>query len=311
VLRDFSSLSVVGDGEFPRTTEVAVYESKEPDRVGAIYYFHDQSVILIIAIPVSISASQLIEFLQPATIRSIQRIRLVKDAAPNRYMAIIKFIDAAAAETFKTSHQGRLFSSVDGVEASLAPAGNARCHLVTVSSIEFTTSAPLIEPLFDPSDFDAIPPVRCGLDSAEFLEIPTCPVCLERIDSAATGIMIVICQHKFHCDCLARWSDGRCPVCRFILQCSAGRKSNVGSAAGDNVRSETAGCCCTECSSADDIWICLICGNPGCGRYQLGHAYSHYTTTGHNFALEVASHRVWDYSGDRYERDLSHFPHRL
>jgi len=40
-------------------------------------------------------------------------------------------------------------------------------------------------------------------------ELPTCAVCLERMDEAITGLMTVTCQHTFHCSCLSKWSDGR------------------------------------------------------------------------------------------------------
>lgn len=41
-------------------------------------------------------------------------------------------------------------------------------------------------------------------------ELPTCPVCLERMDSAVTGLITVPCSHTFHCACLSKWGDSRC-----------------------------------------------------------------------------------------------------
>ena len=29
---------------------------------------------------------------------------------------------------------------------------------------------------------------------------------------------------------------------------------------------------CTVCNADQDLWICLICGNVGCGRYTSEHA---------------------------------------
>lgn len=40
-------------------------------------------------------------------------------------------------------------------------------------------------------------------------ELPTCPVCLERMDSAVTGLITVPCSHTFHCMCLSKWGDSR------------------------------------------------------------------------------------------------------
>src|ERR1700761_8772677 len=46
------------------------------------------------------------------------------------------------------------------------------------------------------------------------IELPTCPVCLERMDET-TGLLTIPCQHVFHCTCLEKWSGGGCPVCRY------------------------------------------------------------------------------------------------
>lgn len=61
---------------------------------------------------------------------------------------------------------------------------------------------------------------------------------------------------------------------------------------------------CTSCSSTANLWICLICGNVGCGRYGRAHAYEHYTQTTHLYALELETQRVWDYAGDGYVHRL-------
>lgn len=61
---------------------------------------------------------------------------------------------------------------------------------------------------------------------------------------------------------------------------------------------------CVECSSTTNLWICLICGNIGCGRYGQGHAHAHYQRTTHLYALELETQRVWDYAGDGYVHRL-------
>ena len=53
-----------------------------------------------------------------------------------------------------------------------------------------------------------------------------------------------------------------------------------------------------------DVWICLICGRVGCGRYQQGHAVDHWRASGHCYSLELQSQRVWDYAGDGYVHRL-------
>ena len=58
------------------------------------------------------------------------------------------------------------------------------------------------------------------------------------------------------------------------------------------------------CDCTDDLWICLICGNVGCGRYKGGHAKEHWKESAHNFALEIETQHVWDYAGDLWVHRL-------
>ena len=50
---------------------------------------------------------------------------------------------------------------------------------------------------------------RLGSSQTSMYELPTCPVCLERMDSAITGLITVPCSHTFHCTCLSKWGDSR------------------------------------------------------------------------------------------------------
>ena len=61
---------------------------------------------------------------------------------------------------------------------------------------------------------------------------------------------------------------------------------------------------CADCGSSSNLWICLICGNIGCGRYGRAHAQAHYQNTTHLYALELETQRVWDYAGDGYVHRL-------
>ncbi|GLI59895.1 hypothetical protein VaNZ11_001933 [Volvox africanus] len=117
-------------------------------------------------------------------------------------------------------------------------------------------------------------------------ELPTCPVCLERLDEHVSGIVTTVCNHMFHSECLQKWADTTCPVCRYCVQGVANTSR------------------CSMCSTAVDLWICLICGHVGCGRYRAGHAADHWCTSGHCYALELETQRVWDYVGDNYVHRL-------
>jgi len=123
------------------------------------------------------------------------------------------------------------------------------------------------------------------------VELPTCPVCLERMDET-TGLLTIICQHVFHCTCLQKWKGSGCPVCRYTQDDFVRRGPNSDFTEGPAE--------CSVCHSELNLWLCLICGNVGCGRYDGAHAFAHFKQTSHAFAMDIATQRVWDYVGDAY-----------
>ena len=114
-------------------------------------------------------------------------------------------------------------------------------------------------------------------------ELPYCTICLERMDESVSTVLTILCNHKFHSDCLAQWEDSTCPVCRYVQT--------------PEVVTEQA---CSDCESAADLWICLLCGYVGCGRYAGGHAQQHFMDTQHCYNMELGHNRVWDYGGDNF-----------
>lgn len=111
-----------------------------------------------------------------------------------------------------------------------------------------------------------------------------------------SGIMTIPCSHVFHCTCLENWKGGGCPVCRFSSTADGTRSDEAhpfSQPFGEDVSN-----LCSVCDCADDLWICLICGYVGCGRYKGGHAKDHWKETAHSFALELETQYVWDYAGD-------------
>ncbi|TXG70138.1 hypothetical protein EZV62_005073 [Acer yangbiense] len=61
---------------------------------------------------------------------------------------------------------------------------------------------------------------------------------------------------------------------------------------------------CFVCQTSENLWMCVICGFMGCGRYKGGHAIIHWKETQHCYSLELETQRVWDYVGDNYVHRL-------
>lgn len=118
-------------------------------------------------------------------------------------------------------------------------------------------------------------------------ELPYCTICLERMDESVSTVLTILCNHKFHSGCLAQWEDPTCPVCRHVQT--------------PEVVTEHL---CSDCQSCSDLWICLVCGYVGCGRYAGGHAHKHFLDTQHCYSMELGHNRVWDYVGDNFVHRL-------
>lgn len=115
-----------------------------------------------------------------------------------------------------------------------------------------------------------------------------------------TGLMTILCQHVFHCTCLQTWKGSGCPVCRATNPAPDSDPNNPYSRPFGSDASNL----CSVCDCTDDLWICLICGKVGCGRYKGGHAKDHWKETAHSFSLELETQHVWDYAGDMWVHRL-------
>jgi len=143
------------------------------------------------------------------------------------------------------------------------------CSLAYVSKVETCKE----------SEFDPL--------SGDHTELPVCSICLERMDESISTLLTILCNHSFHGNCLAQWEDTTCPVCRYVQSPEVVAEQR-----------------CSECSSSDDLWICLICGYVGCGRYVGGHSHAHFIETAHSYTMELGASRVWDYVGDNFVHRL-------
>ena len=123
------------------------------------------------------------------------------------------------------------------------------------------------------------------INDNEFLlsRIPTCPLCLEKIETSNCGIETVL--GIYPCE---RWTNYKisCKVCSKLSPSLISQLT------------------CEQCKNNSSLWCCLICGNIGCGRYQNGHAVAHFKETNHRYSLELESQRIWDYSFDKWVHRL-------
>jgi BRCA1-associated protein len=229
------------------------------------------NIICVLAVPLYMTPQDFLK-LMGAQRNDLIQVRIFKDAIPNRFMILMKFKDNESASLFYDDFNGKPFNSFEP----------ETCHTVFINSVFINDD----EDIF-PDDGGKKPMSRETVDNV--VELPTCPVCLERMDSNITGIFTTLCQHTFHCHCIMKWADTTCPVCRYS---SAKLLDTIS----DNT--------CSVCQSTNNLWICLICANVGCGRYVQAHASAHYNETNHLYSLELETQRVWDYKGDGYVHRL-------
>ena len=104
-----------------------------------------------------------------------------------------------------------------------------------------------------------------------------------------------------HSTALSRVADNllsslksRCPICRATQLASSSSTSSSSLPITSTSTSTTPTALqveektfqpreCGNCQSTANLWICLICGNIGCGRYQGGDAYKHFVGSDHSY----------------------------
>ncbi|TIB61694.1 hypothetical protein E3P78_02682 [Wallemia ichthyophaga] len=119
------------------------------------------SVVGILAVPSSMSPSDLLEFIRPA-LDAISHIRILRDAAPNRFITVIKFKDFRDAIEFKDMYDGTPFSSLN----------EEICRVVRISSVEIQPDSSNMKP----SSFELSASDGWISGANQSIELPTCPV---------------------------------------------------------------------------------------------------------------------------------------
>ncbi|XP_012535394.1 BRCA1-associated protein isoform X2 [Monomorium pharaonis] len=250
-------INFISGNPFVEVTKGILHLFKE-DELTEMHCAADRShTICILSVPATMTCHDLLTF-TAACHQDIQHFRILRDGSPNQYMALITFRSSSAASEFYETFNGAPYNSLEP---------DIVCHMVFVSRVEVGDN---------------------GMPLSGHTELPSCPVCLERMDESVDGILTILCNHTFHSSCLVKWGDTSCPICRYAQTPEPLADSR-----------------CMECDTSNDaLWICLICGHVGCSRYHHGHAFEHYRDTHHCYAMQLGNNRVWDYVGDNFVHRL-------
>ncbi|KAJ4419149.1 hypothetical protein N0V85_001135, partial [Neurospora sp. IMI 360204] len=263
----------------------------------------DGTILCITAVPMYMSPSDFLGFIGEKWRDDVSHYRMIMTSKLNRYMVLMKFRDPQRAKDFRIQFDGRPFDSIE----------TEFCHVAYIQSITVESagtqnghSSTTSNAGGNGNQVDTIPSPSNTLNLRPFppptpnlIELPTCTVCLERMDDTA-GLMTILCQHVFHCTCLQTWKGFGCPICRATNPKPTAEETNPENPYSRPFGSGPVSNLCSVCDERSDLWICLICGNVGCGRYKGGHAKQHWKETAHSFSLEMETQHVWDYAGDMW-----------
>uniref|UniRef100_A0A672SIH8 BRCA1-associated protein-like n=1 Tax=Sinocyclocheilus grahami TaxID=75366 RepID=A0A672SIH8_SINGR len=145
------------------------------------------AMLCILTVPTTMTSHDLMKFVAPFN-DVMEHMKIIRDSMPNQYMVLVKFRSQADADSFYTTCNGRQFNSIE----------DAVCQLVYVERAEVIKSEE-----------------GASLPVMDLTELPKCTVCLERMDESVNGVLTTLCNHSFHSQCLQRWEDASCPVCRY------------------------------------------------------------------------------------------------
>ncbi|XVF24714.1 hypothetical protein REPUB_Repub13aG0151100 [Reevesia pubescens] len=267
--------AISGDLTAPKMSTEAIHFSSGNPRIeetrGVMHLFSNDAVstlpverkplVCVVGVPNHMTYADFCQFCA-SFIHHILEMRIVRnDEMEDRYCVLIRFDSQDSTDKFYRHFNNRQFNSLE----------EEVCRVLFTVDVQFTGYTGSLDNVQSPP--------------ASSTEQPSCPVCLERLDQDASGILTTICNHSFHCSCISKWTDSSCPVCRYCQQ--QPEKST-----------------CFICQTSENLWICVICGFVGCGRYKGGHAIIHWKETQHCYSLELETQRVWDYAGDNYVHRL-------
>ncbi|KAL7518330.1 hypothetical protein ACHAWX_003173 [Stephanocyclus meneghinianus] len=245
-----------------------------------------------------------------------ERIDEMEDEHKNYHLLFV-FDSDLSAQTFVADLHHRPYTTLDESET---------CSVYPVIHVGGENGVNLLGPFFASSTSNDDLTTSESNITQHSLDDHQCPVCLEKMalpsttsvsastsaSIASSSILTTVCNHSFHIDCLARWQDSPCPVCRYD---HSGLNETLSR--------------CHVCSTTVRNYVCLICGVVSCANgppssvsrpmatasseqtpsfdqipSQRGHALLHYEETLHAYALDTETQHVWDFAGGGYVHRL-------
>eukprot|EP00612_Vaucheria_litorea_P001503 CAMPEP_0171455046 /NCGR_PEP_ID=MMETSP0945-20130129/2096_1 /TAXON_ID=109269 /ORGANISM="Vaucheria litorea, Strain CCMP2940" /LENGTH=415 /DNA_ID=CAMNT_0011980205 /DNA_START=210 /DNA_END=1454 /DNA_ORIENTATION=- len=188
-------------------------------------------------------------------------------------MAVFEMIDQESADNFYLEFDGKPFSSMED---------QILCCANFVWSIQYGEEC-------ERSNFnEASKNQPITLKNRENDKFDSCVICMEHL--GGPGTLTTTCNHTFHMDCIERWQDTTCPVCRYHHYSTSDNTS------------------CEECGAFESIHVCLLCGYIGCGdpNDESSHIHKHHLSTLHTYAHNIETLQVWDFAGGGFVHRLIH-----
>jgi BRCA1-associated protein 2/Zn-finger in ubiquitin-hydrolases and other protein len=175
---------------------------------------------------ININIDLFAEWIGDTMLNKVLSIRLIFHQEPVFYSALFVFSDEKTAKLFYELYNGKAFRE-DSPEYAI---------LIFVTEVNYLNTEKTI----------------IGESHNNItLQLPFCPLCLERIDVSVSEIWAVSSIFINLCSQTKKWKnmDLSCGTCKKIKLQELG---------------------CEYCAHKESVWVCLICSKVGCGRYLNG-----------------------------------------
>lgn len=222
-----------------------ISENLQPDQIS-----NDQSqeclTLAFLAVPFHLSTTDFLRAID-LTLDKVSRLQEIR-TDPSRYTIIATFHQAQSLLDVYNRLQGSSFDSLEPIYFVRT------WPLIIIASNQQYESSPERSTIKkdDSQNQELGRDDDCGSAKLQrsFTELPMCVVCLERLESNATGLDTTSeasCEHLLSL-CSSRWHHKRSP-CKVCQHCQPGP--------GKSLKAEETAC---SCGSTRNLWQCLVCG---------------------------------------------------